>query len=742
MSSFRLRPVSLTLSLALASLGALANDSELETIVVTGSRTPTRISDLPRSAWVVSSEEIIEQARAGVPLKELLGQLVPSLDVGPQGRTNFGQNLRGRSVLVMIDGVSLNSSRGVSRQFDSIDPYNIERIEVLSGASAMYGGGATGGVVNIVTKRGSKGLQFSTELGLRSGFETSEDHDWHIGQSLSGGNTWVKGRLGFAYQRNSAAFDASGKQVTPDITQTDLQYNRAVDVLGTLDFSLPAAQSLKLTAQYYDSGFDGDKALYLGPNLAGALGGRPELLQVRSGFQSDIEPRTRRTLAMFDYHLPQVLGGQDVYLQGSARSEKLDFYPFPGTYRVAGVSASPVTVPYYSTSRQNTDVQALKAALVKQIGDFKLSYGIDLDQEAFAASQVLFDAAQGFATGGMTLKRSGEVGRYPGFEVRGRSLFMQADWRLNEQWQLSGGLRHQRMDVSVDDFVASQQQVLIAAGIGKSAAAIPGGENRYSVTLANIGASYRLNARNQLYMNYSEGFDLPDPAKYYGQGSYSLNGGRNGNWVLNRGVSVAGSPLAGIKTRQLETGWRGSVGGFSSQLAAFHAWSDTNIQFVTSTLAINVIDQDTRNYGIEGELGYRFNEQLKLGGSLLAIKSEEKKSGNWQNQAVTAASPSKATAYAAWSQGALNLRLQTVRNFSLSDPSGARLKAYSLTDLLGSYTLPQGTLSFGIQNLQDRQYATVWGQRAKVFYGSLVAPATVDFQGRGRTFSMAYSLDY
>ncbi|WP_275575555.1 TonB-dependent receptor plug domain-containing protein, partial [Stenotrophomonas maltophilia] len=77
--------------------------------------------------------------------------MIPGLDIGSQGRTNNGQNLRGRSVLVMIDGVSLNSSRGISRQFDSIDPFNIERIEVMSGASAVYGGGATGGIINIVT---------------------------------------------------------------------------------------------------------------------------------------------------------------------------------------------------------------------------------------------------------------------------------------------------------------------------------------------------------------------------------------------------------------------------------------------------------------------------------------------------------------------------------------------------------------------------------------------------------------
>ncbi|STX40247.1 IutA [Klebsiella pneumoniae] len=44
----------------------------------------------------------------------------------------------------LVDGVRLNSSRTDSRQLDSIDPFNIDHIEVISGATALYGGGSTG----------------------------------------------------------------------------------------------------------------------------------------------------------------------------------------------------------------------------------------------------------------------------------------------------------------------------------------------------------------------------------------------------------------------------------------------------------------------------------------------------------------------------------------------------------------------------------------------------------------------
>ncbi len=127
----------------------------LEPIVITGSRIPQEISRTARTIYVVDAEAIEAEARSGKSLQQILAEKVPSFDPASEGaRTAYGQNLRGRTALILIDGVSMNSARGLSRQFDSIDPFNIERVEVLSGATAIYGGNATGGVINIITKKG------------------------------------------------------------------------------------------------------------------------------------------------------------------------------------------------------------------------------------------------------------------------------------------------------------------------------------------------------------------------------------------------------------------------------------------------------------------------------------------------------------------------------------------------------------------------------------------------------------
>ena len=51
-------------------------------------------------------------------------------------------------------------------------------------------------------------------------------------------------------------------------------------------------------------------------------------------------------------------------------------------------------------------------------------------------------------------------------------------------------------------------------------------------------------------------------------------------------------------------------------------------------------------------------------------------------------------------------------------------------------------LSFGVQNLFDRSYQTTWSQRAQVLYAGLMTPESLQFNGRGRTFGLAYTVQY
>lgn len=707
------------------NVSAEAQVMGVQTVAV--SRLGQNRAELAATVQVIDSEALTTQIKAGSNLKEALGHLIPGIDLGNQGRSGFGQNLRGRPMLVMIDGVSLNSSRGTARQLDAIDPFHIERVEVLSGASSLYGGGATGGIVNIITRKAADApSRFTSEIGLTSGFEASDDHQLRVAQSISGGNEKVQGRLGIALQDNGRFFDAQGQAVRSDITQTDLQDTRSVDVMGNLQFNLGAGHNLDLSAQYYRNKFEGSSYLYAGPNFAGIYSKQPQLLEQREGFSSDVVPSTERAMVNANYHASDVLGGQDLYLQGFWRQEKLDFAPFPDPR-------------YVSASHQNTDVWGLKLALAKDMGNLSVRYGVDWDRESFDSSMTIFDSATAMASGGLINRKRTETGRYPDYRVDSKAIFGQLDWKLSPRTTLSAGLRHQRMGLDVNDFVAATQQVYMALGMGQTADAVPGGSADYHVTLFNLGVHFKPVEGHSTWLNYSEGFELPDPGKYFGDGKYAMVGT---HWQLQQGIDPSSAPLQGIKTRQVEWGWKGKQGPLNFQTALFYAWSDNSIELDRSTLLIDVLNKKRRNFGWEGSLNYALNRQWGVGGSWLLIQSQERKDGNWKRQGIDMASPSKLTLHTDYRHGNWQARLQATHQRTLKDDNQQTIKGFTTVDLLGSTQLGKGRLSFGIQNLLDRQYLTTWSQRAAYIYGASATPETFAYYGRGRTFSVGYTVNY
>ncbi|RCV87365.1 TonB-dependent receptor [Billgrantia montanilacus] len=672
-----------------------------ETMVVLGSRTPTQISQIPGAAWILEKEELQQQIEAGADLKTALGRLVPGLDMAPQGRTNYGQNLRGRSVQVLIDGVSMNSSRGLSRQFDAIDPFNIERIEVLSGASSLYGGGATGGIINIITRKGQVGgPDWRTEAGITTGFNDSHDLDKRIAQSVSGGNERVQAYLGTAFQDNGRQFDGRGDEIFPDIAQTDLQDNRSIDVLGNLTFSLDDNQTLELGAQLYRSGYEGDRGVYF-PDLAAAS---PSLedAQIRDGYRSDRDPATDRKMLNLQYHHGDLLG-QNFYLQAFHRQEEASFQAFP--YPVSGGSE-------FRASKQNTDLNGIKALFDARLTDrVDLTYGLDLDRESFDASQMTFAKAVSDATGGLVQEQASIAPRYPGYRVESLAAFAQANWQATDALKLSSGVRRQHSDVEVDDFNG-----------------IPGGENDYDATLLNASVLYDYGNGHQNWLRYSQGFELPDPAKYYGR----------------PGISVDQNPLSAIETDQVELGWRYQGGDWVAQAAAYYSWSDKALEVNSGDLSVDVIDDSKRDYGLEGALTRYFDGGFEAGGTLHLVRSEqENDAGKWEKRDARDSSLSSATAFIGWSDRVRSARLQANHTFDLEDDADREIDGNTTLDLSLSRQTDVGRFSLGVQNLLDESYSTVWGQRAAMFYSPYYGPEYLyDYQGRGRTYSLTWSMDY
>ncbi|MEG2637449.1 MAG: Plug domain-containing protein, partial [Acinetobacter sp.] len=79
-------------------------EAKLPTIVMTATRTPKSISEIAGTVQTISADQIAQQAGPGRKVADILAQLVPSLAPSSGTSSNYGQTMRGRNVLVMIDG--------------------------------------------------------------------------------------------------------------------------------------------------------------------------------------------------------------------------------------------------------------------------------------------------------------------------------------------------------------------------------------------------------------------------------------------------------------------------------------------------------------------------------------------------------------------------------------------------------------------------------------------------------------
>ncbi|WP_211909651.1 TonB-dependent receptor plug domain-containing protein [Tardiphaga alba] len=151
---------------------AQSNSEQLSEVVVTANRTAEPLSATGSAISVVSGETIAT-SNPGSLVDAL--RSVPGIDISENGGPGGTANVRMRGAntgqtLVMIDGIRVNDPTAASGDFEfaMFAPSAIDRIEVLRGPqSALYGSDAMGGVVNIITKKGTGPAQFNvrTEAG-------------------------------------------------------------------------------------------------------------------------------------------------------------------------------------------------------------------------------------------------------------------------------------------------------------------------------------------------------------------------------------------------------------------------------------------------------------------------------------------------------------------------------------------------------------------------------------------------
>src|SRR5690606_33835531 len=139
------------IALPLPALGQASPADEDASIVVTAARTQLPPSALPLTIDIIDSETLDRQVQISGSTIDAVSALLPSFSPTREKLSGSGESLRGRSPLYAINGIPQSTPvRDGSRDGYTIDPFFIDRVEVIYGSNALQGIGATGGVVNQV----------------------------------------------------------------------------------------------------------------------------------------------------------------------------------------------------------------------------------------------------------------------------------------------------------------------------------------------------------------------------------------------------------------------------------------------------------------------------------------------------------------------------------------------------------------------------------------------------------------
>ncbi|MEO0427228.1 MAG: TonB-dependent receptor [Pseudomonadota bacterium] len=657
-----------------------------EIVVEADNRIETPLDESTRSVTVVTEEELEVQRNLTRNVGDILATTTPGFSPSNEAQSDFGQTLRGRTFLTLVDGVPQSTPlRDGRRALNSVDPDSIERIEVVRGGTAAYGFGATGGLINIITKRPEDG---TFNVKARTGIELSLTNP--VGDSLTyEGSGEVSGRVGAvdylaggSYISRGAFFDADGLRIPADSTgiQGGLADSDSINVFGKLGYNFDEdRQRVQIGAFYYDFEQDSDFAAISNDGVPA--------LDIRTpaafGNFNPVDPSTENFNATLEYSHSDFFGST-VKAQGYYTDNDVVFGKFPGFSQTRIESekiGGRVTV--------NTPVPL-------KVLPFDITWGID----------ILHDETEQTATDGPTTSPLAEQ-----FAIAG---FAQFDVPILTYGKISAGVRHEAINVDVSDFTND-----VGVDVG-------GGELTYSETLFNVTGTVFVTEEIDIYGGFSQGFTVADIVRSITDGTFA-------------NASEAESEAQ--RTNNFELGIRYGDGRFDGSVVGFLSKSDNGTTFQVDTL--DIAKQPERIFGVEASGAVQVREDLRIGGTITWLRGrvDTDDDGDFdEDLPSTRIPPLKITGFADYSPVPwASTRLQ-VTHVGTREPDStafggtADIDSYTVVDFFATADVGPGAVEFGIQNLLNNDYTPLINQAFDLAFANA--------RGPGITASLAYKVSF
>lgn len=230
---------------------------ELGEVVISSRRTENFLKNSPYSENLIEKNEI--QSKPVFTLSDILKH-EPGINLMRDGVWGTDINLRGLSrqnVVALIDGNRIETATDIAARLSMIDVNDIERVEVIKGAaSSIYGSGATGGIVNVVTRQPGLYNNFSLNGNLSGGYNSVNKSSFYSGSIFGGGEVWSS--------KISGSFRKADDLNTPAGKIKNSQF-KDYSINGSVNFVPLKNQTFKFNYQMFkaeDVGIPGAASLF------------------------------------------------------------------------------------------------------------------------------------------------------------------------------------------------------------------------------------------------------------------------------------------------------------------------------------------------------------------------------------------------------------------------------------------------------------------------------------------------
>ncbi|REG98415.1 TonB-dependent receptor domain-containing protein [Flavobacterium aquicola] len=656
------------------------NNSQLDEVIVSASRKTETLSKTPSSVTVIRSKDIETLSIVSPNVANILAFSVPGLGSATNNTGNYGQTLRGRNPLVLIDGIPQSTPlKSAGREMRSIDPSVIERIEVIKGATAIYGNGADGGLINYITKSAKTEKKFGgySEAGTTGNIKGDSVIGYRYTQQFFGKLKKFNYIVGGVYEKTGVFRDAKGEVISPEY---GLGETKTYNVFTKLGYDLTDKQRFEIMYNYFSSNQDSDFIL-----KNGVYGKTPAIgiLSNRPG----IDEGTRYNHnANFQYNNKNIIGNTSL-------TANIYFQDFLTVFSNS---------TFFYGGGQSQTASTKKGLRVNLNTPFTLS------------SKIMGDVSYGFDILNDKTNQKLVDGRVwvPNIDMVNLAPYAQLTTQWFNDWTVKAGVRAENIKINIESY-----NTLATGPNGVGSIAVKGGDLEYNTLVFNAGVRYSKFKYFNPFISYSQSFTIFDIGKLL--------------------PSAKEDAISKLQTDPMIV--NNYEGGFSSQLGKFDF--SASYYYSTSKLGTNSIQVDgyivaerlpERVWGYEFQADYQIIKPLTLGGNYSYVQGRGDKDadGNFygDNDIYLKSNripPAKITAYAKYGTRKLNVELYWMyvgdRDYFTARSNGTYalgegpINSFNLWNLVTAYKLTdQLRIKLGIENLLNTAYYPTTSQ----FYGS------------------------